>query len=1321
MNVASSDTGSSTVTLTANAPAGFGVGTVFLGSTVTAVSGTSVTLTGNANTTLTGQDASWANTPMINLNGGTLSAATSLSLQQSNSGGAAGTSVANRNIVLYGAGGTLDVPGNNVLTVPGIISSINASNFGPLVKTNTGTATIGNALVINFSATTNASSTDVTVDNSAGLVVGQTITGAGIPANATISAINSPTDITISANATASATVPAAAYTSNSYGAATIIRGGTLSTNILVKGGINSGIGSSPSVAPALVLDGGFLQYTGSGGVTGTTDRTFTLTTNGGGLDATGNTGPLMFTSTAPVVADSTLAGSGTRTFTLKGNTSGNVFAGMLGDGTGGATSLNVTGTGGWTLTNTHTYTGTTSIGGGSTLTLAPTAPSTNPIAGSSKISVGSGSSLNVTGLTSGSFALTNTQTLAGSGTVTGSVLTASPAGTNPGSHVAPGDVGVNSGVGTIHITNSFTMAASSSYDYDFANSGGLPSGNDMIAVGGSLLTINGGVFNLFSAGTGNRYSTDATGLTLLTYSGADSLAGSLNTILSIGNPVNGLIYTFHDTGHSITLDIAGTSATIGNWITDGSGGWDIAANWDSNPSIPNQAGATAIFGNSPATHNNLARTISLNGDKTVGTLTFNSPNGEAYSLVGGSNPNSKLILDNSSASLPNASAVVTVAGAQVINTAVTLNSNANITVSGGTDSLTINGAVQGSKTFSKTGTGTLVLNSANSYGPAAGSIGTTLGAGTLRVGNNAALSTGDLAVTGNSTIQAGVAGLSIGNNVLLTAGATATVDTQANTMSLSGVMSQTGASGAMSKQGTGTLKLTGNSTYTGNTTISNGTLQLGDSTATGSVAGNIVDNGALVLNHSDAGFTLNNTISGSGTLSQIGAAATLGGTNTFSGDTVLFAGTLTLGSNLALQNSTLNYDNQGGTLSFGSQTAATFGGLKGSESLSLFNTAAAAVTLTVGGNNQSTTYSGVLSGAGAGLTKAGNGTLLLSNNNTLTGPLTISGGGLQLTTGQLSQIGAVTINSGFITVDGGSLVSTAPSFMNNNNGNNVTLNVSAGSVAFNGGDTTTTAALSAQANASANNFLINATGGTLTLNSLSMGRGGFAPTAQPTAGDTGTGLYVNGGSVNIAGFLAMSTNTNTNSGVSTRIDSGNLTVGGPITVGLGTTVASNRWSVIDVNGGTFNSTDTTTGVQLGFGTTGSGELLIRAGSATVQKVTFGPTAADVSETGVVDVTSNKDTNGNITSSGTLYVGSGGMSRGFVGGSTFAPQVQIGDGGLIGASADFSSDANWILNGTTTGGTIQAADASNIPHNITISGPVSGSIPGPRPAVVRSS
>ena len=89
-----------------------------------------------------------------------------------------------------------------------------------------------------------------------------------------------------------------------------------------------------------------------------------------------------------------------------------------------------------------------------------------------------------------------------------------------------------------------------------------------------------------------------------------------------------------------------------------------------------------------------------------------------------------------------------------------------------------------------------------------------------------------------------------------------------------------------------------GTNTYTGGTTISAGVLQLGNGGTTGSITGNIVDNGALVFNRSTA-LTYAGVVSGSGSLTQAGTGTlTLTGANSYTGDTTINAGsTLSLGA----------------------------------------------------------------------------------------------------------------------------------------------------------------------------------------------------------------------------------------------------------------------------------------------------------------------------------------------------------------------------------------------------------------------------------------
>ncbi|HTQ39758.1 MAG TPA: autotransporter-associated beta strand repeat-containing protein [Pirellulales bacterium] len=1231
----------------------------------------------------------------VALNGGTLEATGGTSFGLFN--GTAGTN--DRAVTIGGGGGTFNVDPGTTLQIDGLVSTAVTNQFGPLVKTGSGT------LILSGST--------------------------------------------------------------NNYGGATIISGGILSTPYLATGNSASGIGASSYAAPALVLDGGTLQYTGTGA---TTDRSFTLTTNGGGLDASG-AGALVFSNTAPVVADSALAGSAAnRTLTFTG-TSGsginNQFAGQILDGAGGTVSVVKSGasTNVWQLTNpSNTYSGTTTVSGG-TLALVPTSASTNSIPSTSKITIAASAFLDVTGLTNSTIALGPTQTLAGNGTVTGSVNTSGQVGVNPGSHIAPG-----SSVGTLTISGGLNMATGSIYDYEFADTLGVPSGNDKIIVQGSGgLTINGGKFNLYAVGTLNGYTTDATGLQLINYTGTDTLGGALNSILSVANPVSGLSYTFHDTGSAITLDITGTPTITGKWITDGSSGWDSTGNWSTTPvagSLPNAQGATAIFAGDASTHTNLSRIISLNGSKTVGTLTMSNPNGESYTIQAGSG--GSLIIDNGA--LP---ATVSIAGTQAITAGVTLNGSTQVNVAGSSDTLTVSGAVQGAGTVTKSGSGTLVLGTANSYGPTAGSTGTTLQSGAIQVGNNTALAAGNLAVTGTATLQSGAAGLSLANNAVITGGAALIVDTQANTMTLSGSVSQTGVgTGALTKQGNGTLKLTGNSSYTGNTTISNGTLQLGDNTTAGSVAGNIVNNGALVLYNTNPTFAVNGNISGStGTLTVTGGTPTLNGTNSFGGDTVLNGGTLTLGNSAALQGSTLNYNNQGGTISFGTLTAATLGGLKGSQNLTLASNGVP-LTLTVGANNQPTTYTGSLSSpatisanlttnttggtantatvdnatglfigqlitgnpnvpAGTTITNIAGTTITMSANatavatasaNFVSGSLTKTGTGLmQLTaannyvsttvngsgtlqinsTGSITNAGSVTVggNSKLI-VNGGSLTAALGSTLGPDTG---TFDLVSGSAAFNGGLTITSNGTDGS--------LIKVENGPFSAASITIQRSNPYTTQITSASGAAavsstSGLVVTGSTANIAGSLLLGSG---NSSASARVDGGSLTVGGPVLIGDVASPGSGRYSILSITSGSFTSTDTTSGVVLSAvnGAVNNGEFLVWGGSANVYGISFGTTGASTG-TGYVLLDGSGD-----TTSAKLYVGAGGLT--VPTGSTTTGTVEL-DNGTLYATADWSmSPGVAVTVGTPASGglTIEADDGQVSPtaHNIVIAGNLTGSAP----------
>ena len=80
---------------------------------------------------------------------------------------------------------------------------------------------------------------------------------------------------------------------------------------------------------------------------------------------------------------------------------------------------------------------------------------------------------------------------------------------------------------------------------------------------------------------------------------------------------------------------------------------------------------------------------------------------------------------------------------------------------------------------------------------------------------------------------------------------------------------------GGIIKDGPGTLILNGDNTYTGGTTISAGTLQLGNGGTSGSILGDVVDNGTFAINRSDT-FTFSGVISGAGAFQQLGTGTTI-------------------------------------------------------------------------------------------------------------------------------------------------------------------------------------------------------------------------------------------------------------------------------------------------------------------------------------------------------------------------------------------------------------------------------------------------------------
>ena len=284
-----------------------------------------------------------------------------------------------------------------------------------------------------------------------------------------------------------------------------------------------------------------------------------------------------------------------------------------------------------------------------------------------------------------------------------------------------------------------------------------------------------------------------------------------------------------------------------------------------------------------------------------------------------------------------------------------------------------------------------------------------TVSGGTLTLANALALqqSTFDCGSSGTAGLSFGTlaaatfGGLQGTNNLTLLNTASAAVTLSVGNNGASTVYNGSLGGGSLTKIGGGTLTLTGANTYGGATTISAGTLQIGNGGAGGSIAsGTVTDNATLAFDLSGTA-TYATAVGGAGKLTQLGPGTlVLTGSNTYSGVTTVSAGTLALANTLALQQSTFDCGSSGTAgLSFGTLAAATFGGLQGTNSLTLLNTASAAVALSVGNNGASTVYNGSLGDAGS-LTKIGGGTLTLTGANTYGGATTISAGTLQIGNG---------------------------------------------------------------------------------------------------------------------------------------------------------------------------------------------------------------------------------------------------------------------------------------------------------------------------------
>ncbi len=747
--------------------------------------------------------------------------------------------------------------------------------------------------------------------------------------------------------------------------------------------------------------------------------------------------------------------------------------------------------------------------------------------------------------------------------------------------------------------------------------------------------------------------------------------------------------------------------AASAQWNGTTDAAWATGTNWSATP-VPG-TGDTATFNNVGGA----VDTIDLGAGVTIAGILFDTSSVAAYTIGSGAAGSQTLTLNNSGTIVANN----TINANQLFNAKLVLGTDATggsytITNNDLSNTLTFAGAISG---FSTGGTRTLNVKTANQTGVITLSGAITDGGASNSLALNFSAVSGDVGMTMGNTGNTYSGGTTIGTGVRLQVNAGAgkglgtgdvtvasngqaylnSAGTYANNFAISGTGGTSGGSlGAIRISATGSNIISGNVTLNADSTLGV------DSGRTATISGNIT-----------GAFNLTKTSTGAGT----GSPLTLSGTNGYTGTTTITNGVISFAKKASLYNSDTakwipsnlivasgaglalgvgdsasGYWDAAGVTDFlgASQmgTSTTTTGFK-TGSLLGFDTTNA----TAGSFTYNTAIGNVGGGTNVtGLLKLGTGTLVLGGTNTYSGATQVDAGTLNLASTGAISCTTLTVGAGATTIF-------------SNTGGTATfsgaLSVGQGGVFSQSSGTSSVS--SASSGGSADGGLISITGGDFTVaNNLSFARTSFSTTgvpslASPLAASTTLGLYVNGASAVVnAGTLSLGT---ANSNASARVGAGSLTVTGAVTLGKYSS-SSTRYSVLQVDGGTFSAADTTNGIVIApnNGTnTGAAEAYFSGGTSTVGKIAFGSSADTKTGTGWL-----------ILGGGTLYVGSGGIVKASTTSGADAYSYTIGlNSGTLAAAANWSSPLNMTLG---TNPTIQAADSSGTARNITLSGILSG-------------
>ena len=574
-----------------------------------------------------------------------------------------------------------------------------------------------------------------------------------------------------------------------------------------------------------------------------------------------------------------------------------------------GNSTLALAGAGNLTLTGANIYSGTTTIGSGTTLQLGNSS-TTGSLSILSAITDNGTLVLNRSNnVTQGIdfVAVSGTGALTQSGGAT--LYLTNPANSYTGvTTISSGilnaagfaAIGTNSPIGAGVATNPATNAASL-----VINGGTLQYSGSTLATTNRLFTIGTSGATLDASGTG------AGTLTL------GSAAGSIAFSNSSAPALLGLTGT--GTGAlSAVLGNSGTNPNVTSLTKSGTGLWTLTA-------ANTYTGTTAV--------NN--GTLAISGSGTLG-------NAAALTMGGG-----MLDLGTSSQTVGAISITAAAASGNTIQNGSLTGSSYAASNTSGNAMVTAGLLVNGSIGFTMSGAGgTVTLAGANTYtGTTAVNAGTLAVSGSGTLGNGAALALGggtlDLGTTSQTAGALSITAAAASGDTFKNGSITATSYAASNSSGEAIVSANllVNGSAGLNMSGAGILTLKGANTYTGGTDISNGEVQMGGSGTLGNTSGSLtINSGMLDLNgtsqsvgnltgsggtiandHSSgtatltigtgnygggnyAGVIADNSGSGTGklALAKTGTASiTLGNTNTYSGATTVSAGGLVVSGNL--------------------------------------------------------------------------------------------------------------------------------------------------------------------------------------------------------------------------------------------------------------------------------------------------------------------------------------------------------------------------------------------------------------------------------------